>query len=228
MTMILTHILAYKTLAVLASFSNPLCDQGKPPEINVLPRQADIQYDVSRSFSDLKRQPVDTKNPYAAGEITRTQGLMAGALQLKPSIAIGYRTHPGLGLSCVWYSKIDIGLNLTPRIFIAREVNRDPCMRQAVLNHERQHVEIDRRLVDLYAQIMGDHVSAILKQDGFNSGPIASREVDGVSAKMQQAVFGALQADFARLETERVAAQAKIDTRAEYDRIAAQCPLFRN
>lgn len=196
------------------------CAVPKAPVINVVPTTQAIQYDFSKSEVDLTAQKSDTVSPYAPGVDTTTRGLRYDQPEMKMEVSWGYMQYPG-GATCFWYDAVNISVHLKPQIFIAKELNRGKC-RDAVIEHEKKHVKVDRAIVNSYVQNIGKSV-----QDAVNAagamGPYNADQVEPMQKKLVEHIRNAISIHELTLHKEMRARQAEIDSLEEYGRVNAIC-----
>lgn len=205
---------------------NP-CTLPKPVQIIVTPKTADLIYDTSRTMADLQKQQTDTIDPYGFHGISVTQGFMEGQIEMRPEVTLDYYPLAGGQVACLFYDTITITISITPKITLAKEVDRDSCMRKAVTEHEMKHVMTDRHIVNRYSRLMGEKLNAALAERGFTAGPLRSEDMQRVAGNMHKVVFQILEHEYKKMELERADAQQAVDSRAEYDRVADICPHFK-
>lgn len=192
------------------------CNPDKAPQIRVVPKMAPIAYDFSKPMAQMNNIHIDTVNPYGNDVHTDTGGVMHGSVQLKASSS--YRTTSYQGLSCAYFEKITISVELTPKIYIAREYPRGGCKHRAVMEHELKHVAVERQIANKYAQIIGNQmVAAIKKYPVF--GPVPSSQ----QTSQHQQMTGLIQNMVSRLSDkmalERKQRQQAVDNINEYNRV---------
>lgn len=202
------------------------CELPKPVEISVAPRADKLVYDHSRSMAELQAVETDTISPYGFDGVSITQGFTEGAIGVRSTVTLdAYPVAQGRG-ACVFYDSIDVEFSITPKITIAREAWRDHCMRKAVVDHELKHVMTDRRIVNKYGRVMGEKLHAALAERGLITGPVRAQDVPAVAEQMRAVAYQILEHEQKRMELERADAQQAVDSRQEYDRVAALCPDF--
>jgi uncharacterized protein YutD len=228
-------ILAFAT--VLLNLANPvyarssaaeLCKMSKPTQINVKPSTQEVLLITNRSLAEMQNFETNTVNPHGFGSgVSVTQGLAKGQINTKAEVRLNYLTYPRLGVACIWYESIDISLDIDPHVYIAKEVYRDRCMGAAVLEHEMKHVNVDRAIVNKYANIMGQKIYEELRKRGFMAGPVKAEEAEAVAERMKHTVLQIVEMENKRMELDRADMQAAVDTAEEYKRVADMCPDFR-
>lgn len=205
---------------------NP-CPFVKTVPINVRPITSDVEFDVSKSLSQIQNTQMDTINPYGFSGVTSVHGYMSANISIKPVIKIGRRFDPRMKASCLWYDTIDVTLEIEPKIVIAKEIYRDPCLRKATTEHEMKHVNTDRQIVNKYAGILGKKVYDALAERGFRSTPVPEQHVKSMNDRMGQVVAQIIEIEHNRMQLERLDAQRNVDSLEEYERVSALCPQAR-
>ncbi len=216
------------SLLIMAASSPSICQIPKAAEIAVVPKTQELVIDTSRSGSQLQGQSIDTINPYSYDSATHTNGFMEGQIGMRSEVSLDYKQAQRMNAFCLWYDKVTIELNITPKIVIAKEVKEDRCMYKAVLNHEMKHVNADRKIVNKYAKTIGKKVFDGLQQRGFIAGPIPPENTQAVSDRMKKTVSQLIEFEYKKLEIERAEAQQAIDSLEEYKRVQATCPDYRS
>lgn len=227
MTAIFDPVLWGASFILAAGSGQNLCAMDKPARIHVKPTSARLRIDTSKSLKDLQTLEVDTFNPHAFHGVSVTKGVMQGRIRIEPEVKLTTVSYDRQGIGCVWYDSINVELDIDPVILIPREVRRDRCMYRAVLDHEKKHVRVDREIVNKYAKIMGRELRNALDDRGYAVGPIPLDQIDSIAARMQNTVFQVIDLQSQKMKIERTEKQQAIDTKEEYERVAAQCPEFR-
>jgi hypothetical protein len=223
-TLLIAALLALAPLAAPAG--EITCEIPKKPTIRVAPDGGNLIYDTRQPMAALQGKQMDTVSPYGFDGVTITQGYMEGAIAVRPSVKVdAYPVARGRG-ACVYYDEIVIEIKIDPKITIAKEVWADPCMRRAVTEHELKHVTTDRRIVNKYGAAMAKRVYERLRERGFITGPVRAEDAQRAAEQMQQMVFDLVEHEYKKMELERAEAQQAVDSREEYDRVAAQCPRW--
>jgi len=202
------------------------CKPPQPTKISIKPQSAKLKYDVSRSVADLQAVEIDTVNPHGFGGASVTQGFMEGQIQMVPSVKLNYRQIEGTRNVCLWYEEIGLKIKIDPKIVLAKEVYDDKCMRAAVVEHEKKHVNVDRRIVNEYAQIVGKKIYEEVKSRGFAVGPIPADMAQATVKRMQDTVFQIVDFQYKRMSLDRQEAQQAVDNIEEYRAVQAKCPSF--
>ncbi len=213
-------------LMVLAAGGN-VCDMAKATEIKVVPVTQDVNFVTDMTLAEMQKQDMDTINPHSFNGVSVTQGFAMGEIRIKASVSLDGAQVRGKPYACLWYKEINVGFEINPNIYIAKEVYRDLCMRRAVSEHEMKHVNTDRRVINKFAQHIGRTLYSELKARGFVAGPIPIEDVENVSDRMKKTALQLIEREQKRLEIDRMDMQALVDTKEEYERVAAECPRFK-
>lgn len=213
-------ILAIPFAAMLAS-SSLTCTLPEPPEITVRPVSNAIVYNYSRSAADLTRVRGDAATPYAPGTDAVSGGLREDSPVITTKMNWGVQSYPQLKQGCMWYDTIDVEIKLSPRIFIAREFNQGVC-RDAILEHEKHHVDVDRKVMNKYAIQIGKAIQAAVNKSGV-SGPFNTADMEKVKQQSTRRIEAVIEAQEALLLKEMAVLQGQVDSLEEYKRISEIC-----
>ncbi len=225
--MMLFDPLVASTLLVLVNAGGaPACEIPQPTKIDIRPRSKEIRLDTSKTLDDIQKYEMDTVNPHSFGGTTYTQGFTRGAVEVLPTVELGFQEINTNGDTCIWYNKISVDIVLDPEIILAKEVNADQCMRKAVKDHEMKHVQVDRIVLNNYAQKLGGAIYEALEGRGYIVGPVPASQLESIRQRMEGTIFQIVNNETKRMEVDRLEAQQAIDTIEEYERVAAQCPNF--
>ena len=197
-----------------------------PTEINIIPETNDVSYDYTRTLSTIQEAHIDTVDPYGIHSNSITQGFMEGQISMKRDVEMDYAAVNGGRDVCLWYKKIDVNIHIDPKIVIAKEVRRSRCMRDAVLEHEHKHVDVDRAVVNQSAQELGKELYETLSAEGFVVGPVPASQAQARAELMVSRVMAITQENYERLAQRRAALQQDVDSLEEYERVKAECPSF--
>lgn len=202
------------------------CKSSKIPKINVRTSTNPVVYDFSKAERDLNGFSVDTVNPYGEGVSTDVGGLMRGGITVSHSVKYETVTNSQSREMCYYYSQVDIVIHINPTVYVAREFPQGSCKHNAILQHENQHVIIDREVVNKYAQIIGQNVSAdVSRQSMF--GPIAESGRAQMEAYIADHMKQMISTYTDQMNNERRQRQQAHDSMAEYERVNRLCPSAR-
>lgn len=211
-------------LSAQSAHAQTICKAKRPAKIKINPVTKKLRYDFSKPLSAMQVKADNNHNPYGAHAKTVTQGFMMGDIRMVPTVKISGFENSRTGATCLWYDEIKIDVEINPSIHIGKEIYNDPCLRQSVLDHEHKHVIVDRKVVNQFSKNIGYRLKRELQQEGSSIGFFPRSQKSAMIDRMQQMVQTSAREEFEKLNTIRRDAQSKIDTREEYERVAAQCP----
>jgi len=214
-------LIAATGLLVLAG-NTVQCHIPVVPKITVTPTSAPIQYEYRLSSAQLDQMRSNTVNPYAPGTDTATGGLRHDRPKISTNVSWGTRTYPGRNLVCLWYESVDVSIALQPKIYIAKESQKTRACRDAIKEHELEHVRIDRQVINEYAQGLGQAVKKAVDNAGA-MGPYNLHEQKEVQEQLVGHIQAAMDSQKFLLHQEMSRRQAKIDSLEEYEAISVIC-----
>lgn len=207
-------------IAVLAA-GGVECSVPKPPEIIVTPSTAPIQYEFSLTSEELGRFQTNTVNPYAPGTDTATGGLRHDRPRVTTRVAWGVREYRQYGAACLWYDKITVEIALSPKIYIADDMEGEDC-REAIMEHEEEHVSVDRDVINSYAQAIGLSVKNAV--DGAGAmGPYNLSQIEDIRGGLVKHIETAVESRSFYMYQEMTRRQSEVDSLEEYKRISDIC-----
>ena len=167
----------------------------------------------------LGREQISQLSPATKLEGHVLAGLTHGTYETRVSVNVrvlpnrrgGACVQPVSVLGTVFYSDLTV--------YLAREYPTGSCQYRAVLEHENQHVAINRRYFERYIPRMRRVLEAATRRMG--SFWVADPQTAGQAAadRLQQA----LKPTLAELERETRRANAAIDTPESYRQVSARC-----
>jgi hypothetical protein len=198
------------------------CRTAKAPQLIIKPVTDKVTYNHTKTKSQLNNFEVDTVNPYGTKVHTDVGGIMRGGIETNYATKFAGLRSPE-GQSCVWFDTVTVDIKITPTIFIAKDYKKGSCMYNAVLEHETKHVNVDRSLVNTYAQTIG---AALQKELSGKTvyGPVPSARESATQDQMQRRISKIMKDQMAVLNAERLKRQQQVDSLAEYNRVNAMCP----
>lgn len=197
------------------------CAVPKAPHISVTPQSAPVQYEFSLTAEQLGQFKSNTVNPYAPGLDTSTGGLRHDRPAIKTQVRWGVANYRDLDVSCLWYENINVTIDLSPKIYIAKDHGNQVC-RDAIMDHELKHVTVDREVINLYAQDIGQAVKQAV--DGIGAmGPYNNHELEDVRGKLIGHIEAAVESKKFVLHQEMARRQREVDSLEEYERVRKIC-----
>ncbi len=198
------------------------CRPNTAPRITVIPSTENITYNYTLSEKQLNGFSIDTKNPYAGNIISDVGGLMKGGIQTEQKMSFGTMTNQKTNEICYWYNTVDVKIHISPTIYIANKFPRGSCMFNAILEHEKKHVVVDREIVNKYAIIIGktlkDEIAAARIY-----GPVSKSKESLLGDKMRGRMKEILDNTTKQMSAERQKRQQAVDSLQEYERVNRSC-----
>ena len=210
-------------LTLASTEPSAVCQMPKATEINVIPRSEELKIDTSQTQAEIQKYNIDTVNPYGFGTQSHTKAFMRGGVGLRHEVGMDYKHVLSNRAVCIWYDKIDLFIEITPEIVMARELTENPCEYRVTKEHEMKHVNVDRRIANKYAKTMGKKVYDGLKSRGFMVGPIGVNAAQDVINRMQATVGQLVELEYKKMQIERMEQQQAVDTLEEYERVNSAC-----
>lgn len=215
-------ILAFTGLLSLAA-DPVVCRLPRPPTVTVLPTTDPLRYDHSMSVQDLSRIRTDTMSPYDKKHVEQLMfGLHNGRIALSAKTRLGVQTYHGPSdtVGCMYYDSIEIRINLSPVIYIAKEFPEGSCAYKTVLEHEKKHARVDRFIANKYAQRIGQDVRDAVNEMGA-VGPYPESQVQAIQTKMMHYVRSTVDSIDLLMSEEQARLQQQVDSLAEYQSVSA-------
>ncbi len=197
------------------------CRVPKAPEIEVIPKTAPTAYDFSKSIEELREIKTDTISPYGQHVEQLVYGLHRGQMSIGYNIEFGGIEYTGLGLSCLYFSKVNVTLELNPVIYVVEELKPGTCAHRAVLQHEKKHVKTDRRVANKYAREIGLAVQRAVNSAGA-VGPYRREDIPRVRNRMAEHISSTIKSLEFSMHEEQMRLQQSVDSMGEYDEVARQ------
>lgn len=197
------------------------CQLNETPQIHIIPETRDVVYDFSKTSAELTRVKSDTVNPFPQGVRTVTEGLRVDQPKISASVEVSYQMFEKAKAFCMNYKTVDVHIDLSPTIYIASEWTPGVC-RDAILTHERRHVDVDHRIVNEIAAKLGAMIVAKVNETG-STGPYPDDQVQNVEAAMNGYIASLINQIEIPFQQEQRDLQAQVDTLEEYQRIGRIC-----
>lgn len=214
------------SFSVKAQSHSDWCYARSVPYIDVIPSTEEIFFNFTKSEEELNNFKIDTVNPYGNDKIVDVGGLMEGGINVQHNLSLGYVTNPNINMTCLWFDKLTVNIGIKPTIYIAREYNKGTCMHNAIMEHEMKHIEVDKKIVNEYANKVGYEINEYLTRNTI-FGPVPASELVKAQTQMSAEITAILQEHVEEMKELRRKAQQKVDSREEYDHVSAQCRSFK-
>lgn len=185
--------------------------------------QVTVQDPNPRTFADRGVAQLMADSGLAPGLPAHQLGVTASRVEWRSEMdaAIGRPPDGADGPVCALPGAVTVILvHAEHAIRIAREIPRDGCLWQEVLGHEQRHAQVNRRTLRDAAARTREAVTAWAQRAEARGASVdAAGEV--LRAGLREAIVPVL----ARMQSEREAAHAQIDTPEEYRRLGQVCAL---
>lgn len=217
--------LATAGLSLLMNVSSA-CGNAPPPVVEIFTKNGQPRYHYNRSSAELSGYHIDTTFARAAGETYTVGGLTQGKLTISRNMEFALQRLPG-GNACLTVTRVQITVDYTPDVFIAREYRPGTCRYNVTMEHEVQHVNIDIYTLNEFIPRIKYNVQQIV--NGMPpQGPIAERDIDRVKQRMADTAAQGAHTAIGAMDQARHARHQRIDTREEYIRLSRACAHERN
>lgn len=198
------------------------CRPTTAPHITVIPSTENISYNFTLSEKQLNAFSIDTKNPYGGNIISDVGGLMKGGIQTEQKMTFGTMTNNDTSEVCYWFNTIDVKIHISPIIYIADKFPKGSCKFNAIMEHEKKHVVVDREIVNKYAVIIGNRLKSEISSARIY-GPVAKSKESLLGDKMRGKMKEILDDITKQMSAERQQRQQAVDSLEEYERVNNLC-----
>ncbi len=199
------------------------CTLKKTPEISIVASDTQVNYDHTKSQSQLDNFETHTVSPYAKNVQTHVGGLMSGEVSISQNLRMMQETFPSFNAGCLFVDKISVSIHVAPTVYIAREYPKQGCMYAAIMEHEKKHIAVDREIVNKYTRIVGEAIDKVLKEIGYAHGPYPAQNLPAEQQKIHSVLQILLKQYSDAMSAERQKRQQAVDTLQEYERVQALC-----
>jgi hypothetical protein len=182
----------------------------KPPRI-----------DNSKTNEQLKAMKVNdalTNDP----KFVETTGITAATISVDSEIRTK-SSGPEKGPVCISPSVVSIKLSTAPTVYV--DASHGTCRQTVAMEHEMQHVAIDRNLIDRYVPIFRSRIAAMA--DAIGSVSADSYDTSSmVRERIEEKINAMLSVTYDAMSAERFLAQREHDSLEEYRRVSVACPAI--
>lgn len=210
---------------LVAAQKGIVCKPIRAPEITVTASSTKMEADHSRTIAELSTPIPGVKrgaSPYGSGVATMTEGLMLGSVKMPGNYSfITQKSSDGQG--CIHIDKVNVRIEINPKIYIAKEYVPGTCYYNAIMDHEKKHVAVERFIVDKYIRIIGDVLKKNIDARGYVFGPFPAQHMEIARNDLGKFLTAAVEPYAKRMEAERTKLQSEVDTLAEYERVHRMC-----
>lgn len=202
-----------------AATAGPECGSPPPASVQVEPVFDAVSYEFYTPMTQIKAM-ANADNPNHQREQWPV-GLSAGELFVRMASEVQTRQQAGMpGTICGSLKSLTVRLGFTNNvIYVAKEFPRRSCPHRTVLQHEERHKNVDRQLLEEYAQ-KARYLFERLAQD---LGIVAHANVSMVEAELNGRINDELKKFTDAMSAERARRQVAIDHEDEYAKVSASC-----
>jgi hypothetical protein len=155
-------------------------------------------------------------------KFAETTGITAATISVDSEIRTK-SAGPESGPVCISPSVISIKLSTAPTIYI--DTSHGSCRRNVALEHEMEHVAIDRALIDRYMPIFRSRIAAMADAIGNVKAP-SYDDLPKARERIEEKINAMLSVTYDLMAAERAAVQQQHDSPEEYRRVSAACPTI--
>lgn len=199
------------------------CRPRRIPTILITPLRTTVSYDFTKSRDQLGAFDIDTVSPYGRGHNVKVGGLMEGEIRVESRVGQVQETYKYINKACVHIDSVTIIVHSDPVIYVAREYAKGSCEQKAVIDHEKKHVEIDRKIVNEFAGRLENKIRLHLKNTGYVFGPYPVSGLIDHQKKIQGELDQIVKDETEEMTAARQKAQQALDNADEYERVRLMC-----
>ena len=197
------------------------CRPTAAAPVNLSLRYAPIKYDYTKSSNQLAQFDIDTVNPYGDHAHTIVGGLTMAQIRVEHQMHMGGIRYGDQ--SCMWIANVQMVIHLEPTVYVANKYKPGTCRFKSILEHEAKHVKVDQELAQRYEAVYEKAVVDAINQFRI-IGPFHDSQRQMVQDDLAQFIRGVIDNVSKQFNEGRGKWQQAVDTRQEYDRVAALCP----
>ena len=192
------------------------CPVAPQPKLNFSMKKTQTKFDFSKDVSTLTREN-GTASSLGVGWVN--EGIMSTKF---PNYQISAKVNgvkfPQINKACYWVEEVTFLWVFSPTINVAKEYKKGSCKYNTIIAHERQHVEIDIKVLLRYKDFMKKTLAKV------TSSPISTGLVNiNNDINLLAYVENKIKPVVSKMVKERTYKQGKIDTAEEYKKLGAKC-----
>jgi hypothetical protein len=150
------------------------------------------------------------------------QVLGVTATRLEAETTTYFGGHTADGGVCLWVERIHLALRYSALdIYVASEYAPTSCPYKAVLKHERRHEDVARHHLKGYIEQIRSALSSLAIPKARK--PVFATSLETGQAKVRSTLERLLEPVAKKIRRTMGEAQAKVDSRGEYQRVRKQC-----
>ena len=195
------------------------CSGFPDPVVDFIVPNSTVQLMTNRSEEEISR--LAGTEAATLGDHQRHVGLTTAQFGL--SLRAEYASRTAGGVTCIYPTRISVEIGYTDVVvYIARQYQRGTCQYDAIMEHETEHVRINRdTLTEHLALIEAGLLDAV--RAGF---PLQSASVERAGDYGMNLLRTELRQGVDRMIADREAQHGQLDSPESYARTQAECPTW--
>jgi hypothetical protein len=207
--------LAIASNLMMASAKACMPDQA---EVRIETRVGEPRIDKTRSAAQLQAMQADG-SIVGNQRFAKSTGLTVGGITVDSEIRIANDTAED-GTVCAWPSVVTVTLATAPTVYLV--ANEAGCQQTVGLQHEMEHVAIDRRIVQRYAAIFRFKVSTMAY--AIAADTLRGRDLRTQRQRIEEKINAMIAIISDEMNEDRASEQRAFDSVEEYTRVNSACP----
>lgn len=184
--------------------------------------KVDVTQDMGRVFFDHSKSQAQLKR-MSGKKVSKAwlvNGLTKRTYTTQSNARFVMRPTGSGGYYCVRLSSVDLTVGLGRiDVYVANKYRKNTCAFQAIMRHEREHVEINRRVL---RRVMG-RIEDQVRTAVYRFKPFSTRSQAEARDKLSTYFKKALEPLYRKLDNDANLENARIDTEQSYKYLRGQC-----
>jgi hypothetical protein len=202
---------------VPASLAADCPSPDRKPQVEIVIDDGKVAYDFTRTRAQMRDVPREL-GMTAPNHGRDARGLTFAKLSLAVAAELRYRDVGG-GRRCVYPDRIVVTVTSQQRVFVDIRYPEGSCERQAVLDHEEEHVRINRAAAHSRERSLRNAVETFLAAHPYYLVPSGRALQDAYLVPLQDRVKPILNT----IHDEANAQHARLDSPSSYAATRARC-----
>jgi len=207
-------VLAGLTSASIAADCPP---PDHAPQLKIVVDDGSVAYDFTRTRGQMTDVPREL-GVAAPNHGHEPQGLTYSRLTLAVGVQVRYR-ETNRGSRCIYPDRIVVTVTSQQRVFVDLRYPEDSCERQAILDHEHEHVRINRAAVHARQTTLRRAVEALLAAHPYYLAPSSQPSQEAYLVPIQDRLKPILN----MITADANKRHAALDSPASYAATRARC-----
>jgi hypothetical protein len=190
-------------------------------EVRISKEIGEPRIDYSKRAGQL--ETMKFPDPVASDRsFTRVAGLTVAAIAVDSEIRIASSAGSTPGEpTCAWPSVVTVTLSTAPTVYVGAD--HGICSREVGLDHEMEHVAIDKKVIDAYGPIFRQRLDAMV--DAMNAAaPEAGLDLGSWRSRIEEKINAVISVVSDSLNDDRSSRHRRLDSPQEYLRLSLACP----